>query len=137
MVALIVVVNRVFWDPLYLRVAARYKMELDPDRAAATMARARPASAAEPPALLRLEGVEQFYDGRIRILGPLDLEVREGEFLSLVGPSGCGKSTLLRIVAGLLRPTARLGARWADEPLAGVNRARRPWSSSRSPCSPG
>ena len=36
--------------------------------------------------LVRLEGVEQFYDRKIRILGPLDLEVREGEFLSLVGP---------------------------------------------------
>ncbi len=73
-------------------------------------------SARSRAALLRLEGVEQFYDGKIRILGPLDLEVREGEFLSLVGPSGCGKSTLLRIVAGLLRPTrgvVRVGGRAA------------------------
>lgn len=73
-----------------------------------------------PKVLLRLEGVEQLYDRKIRILGPLDLEVRDGEFLSLVGPSGCGKSTLLRIVAGVLRPTrgtVLLGSR----PLAGVN----------------
>ena len=35
--------------------------------------------------LVRLDAVEQFYDRKIRILGPLDLEVREGEFLSLVG----------------------------------------------------
>jgi len=35
----------------------------------------------------------------------VDLEVRPGEFVSIVGPSGCGKSTLLNIVAGFLRPT--------------------------------
>jgi NitT/TauT family transport system ATP-binding protein len=84
------------------------------------MARARPDSAGEPRSLLRLERIEQLYDG-IRILGPLDLEVREGEFLSLVGASGCGKSTLLRIVAGLLRPTSGV-VRVGGEPLAGVNR---------------
>jgi NitT/TauT family transport system ATP-binding protein len=70
--------------------------------------------------LLRLEAVEQLYDLKIRILGPLDLEVREGEFLSLVGPSGCGKSTLLRIVAGVLRPT-RGRVLLGDRPLQGVN----------------
>ena len=44
--------------------------------------------------------------GRVnRILGAIDLEVQDGEFLVLVGPSGCGKTTLLRCVAGLERPT--------------------------------
>ena len=69
---------------------------------------------------MRLEAVEQLYDRKIRILGPIDLDVRQGEFLSLVGPSGCGKSTLLRIVAGVLAPTrgvVRVGGR----PLTGVN----------------
>ena len=75
----------------------------------------------EPPALLRMEQVEYFFGGRIRVLGPVDLEVREGEFLSFVGPSGCGKSTLLRVAAGLLRPTT--GSVWlGDKPLRGVNR---------------
>jgi NitT/TauT family transport system ATP-binding protein len=74
-----------------------------------------------PPAVLvRLEQVEHLYHGRIRILGPLDLEIREGEFLSLVGPSGCGKSTLLRIVAGIL-PPSRGVVRLADRPLKGAN----------------
>jgi NitT/TauT family transport system ATP-binding protein len=58
------------------------------------------------PPLLALSAVEQLYGGKIRILGPVDLVVHEGEFLSLVGPSGCGKSTLLRIVAGVLAPTS-------------------------------
>jgi NitT/TauT family transport system ATP-binding protein len=44
-------------------------------------------------------------DGDLAALGPLDLEVAEGEFVALVGPSGCGKTTFLRIVGGLLNPT--------------------------------
>ncbi|GAA4950073.1 ABC transporter ATP-binding protein [Uniformispora flossi] len=43
---------------------------------------------------------------RVDALGPLDLDIRTGEFCCIVGPSGCGKSTFLRIVAGLVRPTA-------------------------------
>ena len=71
--------------------------------------------------LLRFDGVEQLYDGKIRILGPLELEIREGEFVSLVGPSGCGKSTLLRLAAGVLIPTR--GVVLAGErPLRGVNK---------------
>ncbi|AGP32414.1 sulfonate ABC transporter ATP-binding protein [Sorangium cellulosum] len=53
---------------------------------------------------LSLRGVSKTYSGRrgeTDALAPLDMAVREGEFISLVGPSGCGKSTLLHIVAGL------------------------------------
>ncbi|GAA3212625.1 ABC transporter ATP-binding protein [Nonomuraea helvata] len=39
-------------------------------------------------------------------LSGIDLDVREGEFLTLVGPSGCGKSTLLDLIAGLAVPTS-------------------------------
>lgn len=81
---------------------------------------AAPSLPAAPETLLRLSGVEQFYGGRIRILGPIDLEVREGEFLSLVGPSGCGKSTVLRIVAGVLAPT-RGTVELRGRRLGGVN----------------
>jgi NitT/TauT family transport system ATP-binding protein len=42
----------------------------------------------------------------VHALGPLDMDIGAGEFLSVVGPSGCGKSTLLLLVAGLLRPTS-------------------------------
>jgi NitT/TauT family transport system ATP-binding protein len=42
----------------------------------------------------------------VHALGPIDLDLRRGEFFSIVGPSGCGKSTLLDLIAGLSRPTA-------------------------------
>src|SRR6476659_245121 len=41
-------------------------------------------------------------DGELNALGPLTLEIGDGEFVCIVGPSGCGKSTFLRIVAGLI-----------------------------------
>ena len=50
--------------------------------------------------------------GRTDVLKGVDLDIADGEFVSLVGPSGCGKSTLLRIIAGLERQdggSVRLG----------------------------
>jgi NitT/TauT family transport system ATP-binding protein len=40
----------------------------------------------------------------LRALGNFDIDVEEGEFLSIVGPSGCGKSTFLNILLGLIKP---------------------------------
>jgi NitT/TauT family transport system ATP-binding protein len=57
-------------------------------------------------AIASLRGVERFYAEDLKALGPFDLDIREGEFLSLLGPSGCGKSTALRVIAGLLEPSA-------------------------------
>lgn len=49
---------------------------------------------------LRALGLSRAIGGRTIVDG-VDLEVRDGEVLTLVGPSGCGKSTLLRMIAGL------------------------------------
>jgi ABC-type Fe3+/spermidine/putrescine transport system ATPase subunit len=38
-------------------------------------------------------------------VGPVSLDIREGELLSLLGPSGCGKTTILRMIAGFMTPT--------------------------------
>ena len=56
-------------------------------------------------------------------LGPLDLDIADGEFVCLVGPSGCGKSTFLRMVAGLIRPSegaVELDVRKQTQPTAMV-----------------
>ena len=58
----------------------------------------------------RLTGVTRIFPGTagqqpVHALGPVDLELRRGEFFAVVGPSGCGKSTLLEILAGLQLPT--------------------------------
>src|SRR3984885_7669783 len=52
-----------------------------------------------------LRGVTKTYDSGVLALGPIDLEVRRSEFVSLLGPSGCGKPTALRLLAGLSAPT--------------------------------
>jgi NitT/TauT family transport system ATP-binding protein len=41
----------------------------------------------------------------VHALGPIDLEIKKGEFFAVVGPSGCGKSTLLELIAGLASPS--------------------------------
>jgi NitT/TauT family transport system ATP-binding protein len=58
---------------------------------------------------------------RVVVLEDFDLQVREGEFLSILGPSGCGKSTFLNILAGLAKKTG--GVLDIDgKPLQGINR---------------
>jgi len=53
-----------------------------------------------------LRAVGKCYANGVVALDRLDLDVRPGEFVSLLGPSGCGKSTALRIIAGLSEPTS-------------------------------
>jgi len=53
-----------------------------------------------------LRGVTKTYDNGVMALGPFDLAVRKGEFISLLGPSGCGKSTVLRLIAELSAPSS-------------------------------
>ena len=54
---------------------------------------------------IRLEGVEKRYGDVLAVAG-IDLEVRDGEFFSMLGPSGSGKTTTLRMIAGFELPTA-------------------------------
>jgi NitT/TauT family transport system ATP-binding protein len=63
--------------------------------------------AGEPSApVVALRGVGKAFGSGTVALAGLDLDIRNGEFLSLLGPSGCGKSTALRIVAALSEPTS-------------------------------
>ena len=58
---------------------------------------------------LSIQGVSRVFEGtkgqRTQALQPIDFDVKENDFVTILGPSGCGKSTLLRIVAGLDFPT--------------------------------
>lgn len=54
---------------------------------------------------IQIQHVSRHFGNNIA-LEDVQLEVREGEFFSLLGPSGCGKSTLLNIIAGFLKPTS-------------------------------
>jgi putative ABC transport system ATP-binding protein len=58
--------------------------------------------------LVRIQDVDKLFrrgSEEIHVLGGLDLEMPEGEFLALMGPSGSGKSTLLNLIGGLDRPS--------------------------------
>ena len=60
-----------------------------------------PAAAGNKLAVVNLSREFSFKRERVIALENISLEVREGEFATILGPSGCGKSTLLRIIAGL------------------------------------
>jgi NitT/TauT family transport system ATP-binding protein len=74
-------------------------------------------------AILSIRGVTRDFFSRgklVEALGGVDLEIPEGEFLTIVGPSGCGKSTLLNLVSGLMPPSG--GAlRYRGREVRGVN----------------
>jgi NitT/TauT family transport system ATP-binding protein len=79
-----------------------------PQAGEAVLERPNPANIREPSQLhVVVRGVTRIFSGPrpVDALGPLDLDLRRGEFFSVVGPSGCGKSTLLDLIAGLSIPT--------------------------------
>jgi putative spermidine/putrescine transport system ATP-binding protein len=74
---------------------------MDVESASALAEPARPASSCA----IRLTGLRKAY-GDVVALEGLDLDVRQGEFFTLLGPSGSGKTTTLRLIAGFERPDA-------------------------------
>jgi NitT/TauT family transport system ATP-binding protein len=67
--------------------------------------------AADPDRQISLRGVTKVFPGHeghpeVHALGPIDLDIRRGEFFTVVGPSGCGKSTLLDVLSGLAAATS-------------------------------
>ena len=98
-----------------------------------------------PPAVPAIEvlSAEMVYPGGTQALLPVQLQVEEGEFVTLLGPSGCGKSTLLKLIAGLLEPTQGRLLLWR-KPVAQIHDSPRklafvfqsptlmPWASVRT-----
>lgn len=50
--------------------------------------------------IIELKGVAKSYDGKTNVISDINLEIEEGEFVTLLGPSGCGKTTILRMIGG-------------------------------------
>jgi NitT/TauT family transport system ATP-binding protein len=72
----------------------------------------------------QLAAVTRVYAGAgnqppVNALGPVDLDLRKGEFFAVVGPSGCGKSTFLEVLAGLQKPTSGT-VTFEGKPVAGT-----------------
>jgi NitT/TauT family transport system ATP-binding protein len=67
------------------------------------------AGTADTAPIVRIASVDKVFagreGGRTTALSAIDLDIRPGEFVSLIGPSGCGKSTLLRVIGDLVQPT--------------------------------
>ena len=66
------------------------------------------ADVATATSLVRVQGVDKVFkrgSEEVHVLGGLNLEIPDGEFLALMGPSGSGKSTLLNLIGGLDRPS--------------------------------
>ena len=74
--------------------------------------------------LLQLTGLKKTYDNT-EVLTDINLDIKHGEFITLLGPSGCGKTTLLRLIAGFEQPNA--GAIYLDGvQMAGLPADKRP-----------
>ena len=65
-------------------------------------------------------GLAKRFAGGVEALADVSIELREGEFVSIVGPSGCGKSTLLALLAGLLEPSSGRVLLDGREPAGGL-----------------
>ena len=57
------------------------------------------------PILVRFSGIQKTYDGEHLVVKNLDLDIKKGEFITLLGPSGSGKTTTLMMLAGFEVPT--------------------------------
>ncbi len=56
--------------------------------------------------IIELKNIMKTYDGNVVIVEDVNLEIKKGEFVTLLGPSGCGKTTTLRMIAGFEMPTS-------------------------------
>jgi len=77
------------------------------------------------PIVVSAQGLVKTYPNGTAALAPVDLDIADGEFLTLLGPSGCGKTTLLNLVAGLIEPTQGAIAWWGEPRPPGANAPHR------------
>ena len=56
--------------------------------------------------IIELKNIRKIYDSDAPVIDNFSLQVKKGEFVTLLGPSGCGKTTLLRMIGGFELPTS-------------------------------
>lgn len=59
----------------------------------------------EKKTIIKINNIRKSYDGKTNVIEDISLDIKEGEFVTLLGPSGCGKTTLLRMIGGFDRQT--------------------------------
>ena len=59
----------------------------------------------EKDTLIELKNIKKIYDQDTLVVEDFNLEIKKGEFVTLLGPSGCGKTTILRMLGGFDKPT--------------------------------
>lgn len=77
--------------------------------------------------MINLKEIYKYYDAKLQrtfVLKDINLEINEGEFVSIMGPSGAGKSTLLNII-GLLDVPSEGEYRFYDEPMANIKEKKK------------
>ena len=55
--------------------------------------------------MIKIQNVTKYYNGNVKVIDNLNLEIKKGEFIVLVGESGCGKTTTMRMINKLIEPT--------------------------------
>lgn len=93
-------------------------------------------NAATGETLVSFRGVQKSYDGESLIVKDLNLDIRKGEFLTLLGPSGSGKTTSLMMLAGSKPPPpARSSWQGARSTTCRRTSATSAWCSRTTHCS--
>ena len=95
---------------------------------------ARPEGGGEP--MVRFVNVQKSYDGETLVVKDLNLDIAEGEFLTMLGPSGSGKTTTLMMLAGF-EPATHGEIYLKGQPINNVppHRAASAWCSRTMRCS--
>ncbi len=86
--------------------------------------------------MLKVNNIEVFYQGVIRVLYGISLEVGDGKIVALIGANGGGKTTTLKAISGLLRTkrvtsTAEISTSTRNGSTASVPRTSPAWASAR------
>lgn len=76
--------------------------------------------------MIRFDAVSKIYKGDFPALKEINLEIKEGEFVSIIGPSGAGKSTFLKLIYAEEMPTEG-EVYFEDMPTSGINRTKLPF----------